>query len=150
MERSSSSGRTTSFFDQTPLAFEVVDEWMRNIKAHPERTVAENRPARAVDSCFATDGQLLAAGEDVWAGVLDDRPDGACTQRFEINSSSRRVAGGPYRGGVFKCQLESVAEAIARGVYGAWAPDEAHRARLQAIFPSGVCDFGLPDAGRPD
>jgi Tannase-like family of unknown function (DUF6351) len=136
-------------FDQTPLAFEVIDEWMRNIEAHPERTVAENRPPRAVDSCFATDGRLLHSGDDVWAGVLDERPAGACTARFEINSSSRRMAGGPYRGGVFKCQLQPVAEAIANGVYGAWEPDAAQHARLEAIFPTGVCDFSRRDAGRP-
>src|SRR5574342_125472 len=45
-------GRPAVAFDQTPLAFEVIDEWMANIAAHPEHTVAENRPARAVDSCF--------------------------------------------------------------------------------------------------
>ena len=33
-------------FDQTPLAFEVIDEWMANIAAHPHRSVARNRPAR--------------------------------------------------------------------------------------------------------
>ncbi len=33
-------------FDQTPMAFEVIDEWMANIEAHPERGVAGNKPAR--------------------------------------------------------------------------------------------------------
>jgi hypothetical protein len=136
-------------FDQTPMAFEVIDEWMANIKAHPERSVAENRPARAVDSCFATDGSLLASGEDVWSGVLDDGPDGECTQQFPIHSSTRRVAGGPFRGGVFKCQLQPVADAIAKGLYGSWQPVPAEQQRLELIFPTGVCDFDLPDAGRP-
>jgi hypothetical protein len=136
-------------FDHTPLAFEVIDEWMRNIKAHPWRSVAKNRPARAVDSCFATDGSLLHSGRNVWAGVLDERHPGACTELFEINSSTRRVAGGPYRGGVFKCRLQPVAEAIAAGVYGSWQPDAAQQARLEAVFPTGVCDFSRPDAGRP-
>src|SRR5690606_357911 len=104
-------------FDQTPMAFEVIDEWMANIEAHPERSVAENKPERAVDSCFATDGTLLASGDDVWSGILDDGPEGACTQHFEIYSSSRRQAGGPYAGGVWKCQLQPVADAIAAGVY---------------------------------
>jgi hypothetical protein len=136
-------------FNQTPMAFEVIDEWMANIKAHPERSVAENRPPAAVDSCFNTDGSLIAAGEDVWDGILDDRPAGACTERFEIFSSSRQEAGGPIRGGVFKCQLQPVTEAIAKGVYGDWQPDAAQQARLEAIFPTGVCDFSLPDVGRP-
>jgi hypothetical protein len=136
-------------FDQTPLAFEVIDEWMRNIKTHPWRSVTTNRPARAVDSCFATDGTLLHSGTDVWAGVLDDRAAGACTELFEINSSTRRVAGGPYRGGVFKCELQPVGDAIAAGLYGSWQPDAAQLARLEEVFPTGVCDFSRPDAGRP-
>jgi Tannase-like family of unknown function (DUF6351) len=136
-------------FDQTPMAFAVIDEWMANIRDHPRRTVAENRPDAAVDSCFDTDGNLIARGDDVWSGILDDRPDGQCTAAFPLYSSSRRVAGGPYRGGVFKCQLQSVDDAIDAGVYGSWRPDEAQLARLHEIFPDGVCDWARPDAGRP-
>jgi hypothetical protein len=28
-------------------------------------------------------------------------------------------------------------------------PSGAERARLQAIFPDGVCDWSQPDQGRP-
>jgi hypothetical protein len=137
-------------FDQTPLAFEVIDEWMANIAAHPHRSVARNRPARAVDSCFATDGSLIASGPHVWDGVLDDeQAAGACTQQFPIYSSSRRVAGGPYEGGVWKCALQSLDEALDDDVYGDWEPDAAQRARLEQIFPEGVCNWRLPDVGRP-
>jgi hypothetical protein len=136
-------------FDQTPMAFAVMDEWVRNIKDHPERSVAENRPAAAVDSCFDTNVQPVASGPDVWNGVLAEEPPGACTQRFPIYSTSRRVAGGPFRGGVFKCQLQSVSDAIAADAYGSWEPSTAERARLEEIFPAGVCDFSKPDAGRP-
>jgi Tannase-like family of unknown function (DUF6351) len=122
---------------------------VRNIKEHPERSVAGNRPAAAVDSCFDTNGQLIASGGDVWDGVLDDAEPGSCTQRFPIYSTSRRVAGGPFRGGVFKCQLRSVSDAIDAGVYGTWEPSADEQARLEQIFPAGVCDFSKPDAGRP-
>jgi len=136
-------------FDQTPLAFEVIDEWMANIEAHPERSVARNKPARAVDSCFDTSGALIASGKSVWNGVLDDRAAGACTQRFPIYSSSRRQAGGPYEGGVWKCQLQSVRQAIRSGVYGDWEPSASERARLEQVFPGGVCNYDRPDAGKP-
>jgi hypothetical protein len=137
-------------FDQTPLAFEVIDEWMANIAAHPHRSVARNRPARAVDSCFTTDGSLIASGPHVWDGVLDDeQAPGACTQKFPIYSSSRRVAGGPYEGGVWKCALQSIDEALDDDVYGDWEPDATQRARLEQIFPEGVCNWRLPDVGRP-
>jgi hypothetical protein len=135
--------------DQTPEAFAVIDEWMQNIKANPDKSVAENKPPEAVDSCFATDGTLIASGPDVWDGILNDEPAGACTQVFPIYSTSRIVAGGPIEGGIYKCQLQSVEDAIESGVYGWWEPTEAQQERLEEIFPTGVCDYSLPDAGRP-
>ena len=66
-----------------------------------------------------------------------------------IYSSSRRQAGGPFRGGVFKCELQPVADAIARRRLRRLATDAAEQARLEQIFPTGVCDFSKPDAGRP-
>src|SRR5919106_6805899 len=88
-------------FDQTPLALRVIDEWMANIRALPELGVAGNKPAAAVDSCFATNGSPIAAGDGVWAGVLDEGPDGACTKVFPVFATSRIVAGGPIEGGIF-------------------------------------------------
>ena len=85
----------------------------------------------------------------MWAGALDDRAPGACLQRFPIYSTSRIVAGGPIRGGVYKCALQPVADAVARGLYGGWTPSAAQRARLEQIFPTGVCDYTRPDQGRP-
>lgn len=136
-------------FDQTPMALRVMDEWMRNIAAHPELGVAGNKPAAAVDSCFATDGSLIASGDDVWGGILDDGPAGACTQAFPLYSTSRIVAGGPIEGGVFKCALQPVARAIAHGLYGVWTPSTDEVERLKQIFPTGVCDYTKPDLGLP-
>jgi len=135
--------------DQTPEAFEVIDEWMANIHATPWKGVAANKPPRAVDRCFDTLGNEIAAGDDVWDGVLDSNPPGPCTQQFPLYSSSRRVAGGPYQGGIFKCGRQSVDAAIAAGVYGSWAPSAGERDRLVQIFPEGVCDWSQPDVGRP-
>jgi hypothetical protein len=137
-------------FDQTPEAFEVIDEWMENIRTYPWRGVAHNKPERAVDRCFDTLGNEIAAGDDVWDGILDSNAPGACTQVFPIHSSSRRVAGGPFQGGIFKCGLQSVDAAIAGGVYGSWVPSAAERDRLMQIFPEGVCDWSQRDQGRPD
>ena len=128
-------------FDQTPMAFEVIDEWMTNIAADPKRRVAENKPADAVDSCFDITGDLIYAGDDAWSGILDDGDPGACTSEFRLYSTSRIVAGGPITGDVFKCELQSVESAIADGVYGSWAPDAAQIAMLESIFPTGVCNY---------
>jgi hypothetical protein len=136
-------------FDQTPEAFEVIDEWMANLRANPSAGVAANKPPRAVDRCFTTAGVEIASGDHVWDGVLDSNPPGACTQQFPLYKTSRRVAGGPFEGGVFKCALKSVASAIADGDYGSWVPSVAEQARLEQIFPDGVCDWSQPDVGRP-
>ena len=137
-------------FDQTPEAFEVMDEWMANIRRHPKRGVAGNKPALATDRCFTTGGAEIARGSRVWDGILDDDDDpGACTQAFPLHSTSRIVAGGPLRGGVYKCALQSVDRAISRRLYGDWRPSSAERARLKEIFPTGVCDYSREDVGRP-
>jgi hypothetical protein len=136
-------------FDQTPEAFAVIDQWMANLRAHPELGVAGNKPPLAVDRCFATNGIQIAAGDGVWNGVLDGAPPGACTSQFPLFSNSRRVAGGPTEGGIFKCALQSVDDAIATGVYGAWVPSPDEHTRLLEIFPTGVCDWNQGDVGRP-
>ena len=135
--------------DPTPQAFLVLDRWIENIQANPGKSVGENKPADAQDSCFATNGSLIATGDDVWSGILDDGAAGACTQAFPIFSTSRIVAGGPIEGGVFKCALQPVASALAHGLYGAWEPTADEVDRLQAIFPSGVCDYSKPDQMVP-
>jgi hypothetical protein len=135
--------------DPTPEAFEVIDEWMANIRANPDAGVAANKPALATDRCFTTAGTEIARGPDVWDGILDSGPKGACAQEFPLHSTSRIVAGGPLRGGVYKCALQSVEDAISKGVYGSWTPSAAEVARLKEIFPTGVCDYSQPDAGRP-
>jgi hypothetical protein len=132
-----------------PAAFEVVEEWLANLRAHPARGVGGNRPALAEDACFEASRTVIARGPDVWSGTLDDGPLGPCAERFPIRSTSRIVAGGPIRGGVYKCALQPVADAIARGLYGDWTPTAEQRARLEAIFPTGVCDYTRPDQGRP-
>lgn len=130
--------------DQTLLAFEVIDEWMANLRKHPGMSVVAARPARAVDSCFDAEGELIYAGADAWWGILDDRPAGPCTERFQVYSTSRMVAGGPITGDVYACALQSVDQAIEKGLYGDWQPSAAERARLMEIFPTGVCDYERP------
>ncbi len=136
-------------FDQTWMALEVLHEWLMNIRANPDRSIGENRPAAAVDSCFNTQGELIASGADVWDGILDDRPAGTCTQQFPTYTTSRIIAGGPIEGSVFKCTLKSVDTALADGTYGSWVPTPGQVDRLKEIFPQGVCDYSKPDQGRP-
>ena len=137
-------------YDQTPLALEVIDEWMGNIADDPDAGVAANKPARAVDSCFDTSGELIYAGEDAWNGILDEEAEGPCAAQFETYATSRIKAGGPITGDVFKCATQPVADALAAGVYGGATLDASQRAALESIFPTGVCDYTVDGVRRPD
>ncbi len=136
-------------FDQTPEALAVIDEWMTNILHNPEDGVAGNKPALAVDRCFDLYGNEIASGDHVWDGILDDNPDGACTTLFPVYGTTRIVAGGPFKGSIFKCHLKPVSQSIADGDYGVWTPSPLEQFQLETIFPDGVCDFSQPDMGLP-
>ena len=136
-------------FSQTLEALEVMDQWMGNILANPGKTVAQNKPARAVDSCFGLQGGRLHAGTDVWSGILDNRAAGACTLAFPLYGTSRIVAGAPIEGSIYACALRTVEQAVADGAYAPWVPSANEVARLKSIFPTGVCDHSKPDRARP-
>jgi len=136
-----------SEFDQTPLALKVMDDWMGRLLANPELSAAEARPEAAVDACFDARGDLIYAGADAWSGVLDDGEAGPCLEHFQLYSTSRRVAGAPITGIVYKCHLQSVEAAVARGIYGNWQPGNNDIARLKQIFPTGVCDYTQGEGG---
>jgi hypothetical protein len=125
--------------DRSLEALSVIDEWV----------LSGHRPPEATDRCFTANGTEIARGSHVWDGILDHRSPGECTEHFPLHSTSRIVAGGPLRGGVYKCELQPVSKAIARGLYGSWKPTAAERARLEQIFPTGVCDYSKPDQGLP-
>jgi hypothetical protein len=131
------------------LAFDAIEEWMTALEADPDAAPGDVRPASAADGCFDVDGDLIAAGADVWAGILDDDPDGACTEAFPLYTTSRIEAGGPITGDVYKCHTMPVGSAVVEGLYGDWDPGEADLARLSTIFPDGVCDYELRGVADP-
>jgi hypothetical protein len=134
---------------QTFEAIAVMDQWLTNLRAHPDRGIAGNRPPQAVDACYDRNGQLMAAGEGVWAGILDARPAGACTAAFPLYGTSRIAAGAPIEGGIYRCARQPVRRAVADGTYAPWTPNEAETVQLEQIFPDGVCDYSRADRARP-
>jgi hypothetical protein len=139
--------------DKNFAAIELMDKWMDNIRTNPHLGIAGNRPPEAVDSCFDVNGNLIARGPNVWDGIIDNKPKGACTLAFPLFSTSRIAAGAPFEGSIFKCALKSVDAALQDGTYERtpepWVPDAAEVAKLRQIFPQGVCDYRKPDIGRP-
>lgn len=135
--------------DKTPEALEVLDEWLMNIRENPQAGTAANRPSRATDRCFDVEGNQIAAGDDAWHGIIDEKEAGACTQQFKTYSTTRRVAGGPFEQSIFKCQTVDVFTAYSQGIYGDLELPHEVLKTLSFIFPDGVCDYSKPDAGLP-
>ena len=140
--------------DPTPQALDAMAKWIANIERRAPtarnypRAVVESRPAAAVDTCLDKQGRIIATGEGVWNGEWNGKSNGPCMARYPIFQSPRNVAGEPYTGDVFKCTLQPVETALAKGLYGT-AAIASHLPRLKEIFPQGVCDYSKPDLGRP-
>ena len=133
----------TPQFDQTPQAFLALDQWLENIKAHPERSVTKNKLADAVDLASRRTARCWRRRR--LERILDDRPtvpartssrSTRLADRLEASRKRSSSAGG------------SRSRALRRGVYGAWEPTDAEVARLQEIFPDRrlrlQADAGLP------
>ncbi|TVP75484.1 MAG: hypothetical protein EA352_08200 [Gemmatimonadales bacterium] len=130
-------------------AFDVIEEWMSAMEADPSLSAGEARPERASPRCFEVEGSLIASGEDVWDGAMDEEPRGACARHFEIRSTSRIEAGGPISGDVYKCRTMPVRQAVDEGMYQGVELDEEAIRRLEEIHPEGVCDYSRPGLGDP-
>ncbi len=128
--------------NHAPMAemLDLIDRWLANRRRNPGMSAAETRPPDAEDACFDAEGRQIASGPAVWDGAWNGQPDGPCTQRYPMHSTSRILAGEDYAGDRFACALKPVEEALTDGTYGAvdmrpWA------ATLRSVFPDGVCDY---------
>ncbi len=141
------------------VAYALNDLVLKALTIETKWLETGHRPADAMDACYTQTGTLIAQGPNVWNGEMtgamdgnpaDDPNPGACTQQDPIYSSSRLMAGDPLSEMTFKCALKPVSQALADGTYGNVSFSSTQIAELNAIFPTGVCDYSKPDQGRPD
>jgi hypothetical protein len=126
---------------ETAAVIELLDEWLTAAAADSSgrplaQRLAANRPEAAVDTCVTPEGETLS-GDDVY------ETDNACTAAYPVSSDPRRVAGASLSNDIMKCALAAV-DADAYPV----ALSRDQLARLQAIFPDGVCDWDQPGVGQ--
>lgn len=123
-------------------AFLTMDKWLANLKADTsaapiEQKVRTSRPAEAFDYC-------LRSTDPTQSVKVTDQA--ACNADPLLNpeASPRQVAGGPRTEDILKCQLKplDVTE------YAPATLTAAQVARLQAVFPQGVCDWSKPGVGQ--
>jgi hypothetical protein len=112
----------------------VMDRWLTAIQADHTaaplaRKVIADKPAVAVDSC--------------WASGVQVTDQSACQAAFPYFGDPRMAAGGPLANDVLKCQLKP----LQRADYGVTFTD-AEWAQLEQAFPTGVCDWRKPGADQ--
>ncbi|MBF8301231.1 MAG: hypothetical protein HW394_1601 [Acidobacteria bacterium] len=130
-------GNSSSPVYQDALA--QMERWLTAISADTSADPAivkirRAKPADLVDACWTRD----AAPKKV-AETQTRAPSSRCEQLYPSASFPREVAGGPVANDVIKCQLKPV---DASDYKVALTPGEV--ARLETIFPAGVCDWSKP------
>src|SRR5216683_977008 len=117
------------------------NEWMENILADRSHDryalkVIRNKPAWLRDTCWDPNGVA-----HVEPFTIDGPSE--CNPIFPINSTVRIKAGGPIAGDILKCQLKPIDYRDYTVIF-----TEQERARLQAIFSRGVCDWSRRGVGQ--
>ena len=123
-----------------------MNQWLENLaadkshKSYPAKVIAA-RPTSANDACWDTSGSRIdepATLAATLAGI------GVCSQLYPLLAADPRlVAGAPRSEDILKCQLKPVAA----GEYNV-AFTATELARLNAIFPDGVCDWSKPGVNQ--
>lgn len=117
----------------------TLDRWITAIKADARdvpqiEKVVQDKPADLAEGCLTRDANPTFIAQPQ---VRD--PATTCEQLYPSNSFPREVAGADVAADIIKCQTKPVTPADYRVTFTAqqWA-------RLQAIFPAGVCDWSRP------
>jgi hypothetical protein len=116
------------------LLIEQMGRWLGAVvadtsnRSRAEKVVA-NRPADVVDACWTTAGVKIIETQTL------DGP-GQCNALFPAGVPPEYVAGAPIALDIIKCHLKPVDMVDYKVSFTA-----DQRARLQAIFPNGVCDW---------
>lgn len=130
----------TRFVERQRELVTSMDDWLTRIESDDTAgtqlaKIVRNRPASLTEGCWATNGKRLAEHMSFDAG--------RCHQLYPRHADPRMFAGGPLSGDVLKCALKPV------------DPTDYSRPltareleRLEAIFPSGVCDFSRRGIGQ--
>jgi hypothetical protein len=110
----------------------LMDQWLANIASDRSsfqdaaERVVRNKPAELVDACYSITGEKIT---DM----------ATCRFLYPVHGNPRLAAGGPLTNDVLKCVLKSIDPSDY-----AQPLTSSQLARLNAVFPSGVCDYSRP------
>jgi hypothetical protein len=119
-------------------ALDQMERWLTNLSndktgGQAMDRMRRNKPPDLVDACWTRETPARKIAEP-------QRMDGGeCAAIYPPASFPRGVAGAPIPADIAKCQLKPIDPADYKTPLSA-----AEHARLEAIFPNGVCDWSKP------
>jgi hypothetical protein len=118
-----------------------MDQWLDALaKDTSQRTILEKiaaaKPADLTDACWSDDGEKIVE-KRTYDGT------GRCNQLFPPHGDPRIGAGAPLREDILKCALKPIDP---KDYVHPLSPDQL--TRFKAIFPQGVCNYGVPGIGQ--
>jgi hypothetical protein len=133
----------------TTASFLTMDTWLSSLlTSAPKATLNDVRtqaqvvaakPAAAVDLCYLT-------GDATFSTKIFDQTVCDADARLVKHSSPHQVAGGPLAENILKCQLKP----LVAGDYTGIVFTAGQLTRLNAVFPTGVCDWSKPGVSQQD
>jgi hypothetical protein len=114
-----------------------MDRWLMAVLSDASdktkaQKVGDNRPADLVDACWDSAGNKIVEKQTAFE-------PSACNTLYPAGTTPRMVAGGPLADDIVKCQLKPLDYADYKVTI-----DAGQWARLQTVFPNGVCDWNKP------
>nr|HET7857560.1 DUF6351 family protein [Caldimonas sp.] len=132
---------------QTSLT--VMDSWLTTLMSnapkaslndeHSHDQVVAAKPATAFDFCYLT-------SDTTFSNKITDFATCDTDPRLKPNASPRQVAGGPLAENILKCQLKPLVFTDYTGI----TFTAGQQARLNTLFPNGVCDWTKPGVSQQD
>ena len=118
------------------LSLDTMTQWLDAMAADSSklspRKVVKHKPKAAIDACFTETGEKIPE-------AMTFESKGKCNTLYPVHSEPRMIAGAPLVNDITKCQLKPINFRDYKVTFS-----DAQKQRLQAIFPSGVCDFKKP------
>ena len=125
----------------------TMDRWITAIKADSGKgsqidKIVRNRPADLLEGCMTRGANPTFIAE---RQIREQEASTQCNQLYPSNSFPREVAGADVATDIIKCHRKPLQQSDY-----ALPLTPAQWARLQTIFPTGVCDWSKPGYEQQD
>jgi Tannase-like family of unknown function (DUF6351) len=126
------------------LAWATFEQWMEAIAADTSNLTSREKAIRDKPA-LATDGCWKTATIGFWRErqTFSSTNNSICNTLYPSYAFPRYVAGGPVAANIIKCQLKPIDPNDYAGTFS--TPELA---RLNRIFPNGVCDWSKPGVNQ--